>query len=82
MRADSDLAALGGAIRRHRKAAKLSQEVLAERIGLTRNGMGQIERGEVGPAAKTLFALGRALGVSPAAFFPQELPPAPADPTT
>lgn len=67
--ADSKLAALGGEIRRHRKAASLSQESLADAIGMHRNYIGLIERGEADLTTKTLFAVGEALGVCPAVFF-------------
>ena len=62
--ADEDLVALGREIRRHRKARKLSQEGLAELTELHRNYIGCLERGERNPAAKTLFQISRALGIS------------------
>jgi transcriptional regulator with XRE-family HTH domain len=37
---------LGTSVRGHRKARKLTQEVVAERAGLSTNYMGNIERGE------------------------------------
>lgn len=61
MGVDSDLAALGREIRRHRRARKLSQEQLAERAELHRNYVGYLERGERNPSAKTLFQIARAL---------------------
>jgi transcriptional regulator with XRE-family HTH domain len=60
---DPDLTALGREIRDRRKAANLSQEVLAELAGLHRNYIGLLERGERNPSATTLFQLARALGV-------------------
>jgi transcriptional regulator with XRE-family HTH domain len=60
---DKDLLALGREIRRHRKAADLSQEELAERAGLHRNYIGYLERGERNPRVKTLFNVARALDI-------------------
>ncbi|WP_374039568.1 helix-turn-helix domain-containing protein (plasmid) [Brevundimonas staleyi] len=42
---------------------------MAERIGMHRNYIGLVERGEADVTAKTLFAIGEVLGVSPAVFF-------------
>ncbi len=50
-------------------AAFLSQESLAEAVGMHRNYIGLVERGEADVTAKTLFAIGAVLGVSPARFF-------------
>jgi transcriptional regulator with XRE-family HTH domain len=58
-----DLVALGKRIRALRKEAKLTQEELAERAGLSANYVGEIERGERNPSALALFALARGLGV-------------------
>ena len=59
-------------------AVPLSQEALAERIGMHRNYIGLVERGEADVTAKTLFAIGAVLGVSPALFFdPRTDVPAP-----
>ena len=69
MEKNPDLVALGQTIRRLRRAAKLTQEELAERAGLSANYVGQIERGEKNPGALALFALARGLGVSPREFF-------------
>jgi transcriptional regulator with XRE-family HTH domain len=63
---DPDLAAIGAEIRRHRKAQRLSQEVLAERAGLHRNHIGYIERGERKVTVLTLIQVARALKVAPA----------------
>lgn len=64
-----DLVALGKRIRALRKEAKLTQEELAERAGLSANYVGEIERGERNPSALALFALARGLGVQPGTLF-------------
>lgn len=61
-----DLVALGKRIRALRKDAKLTQEELAERAGLSANYVGEIERGERNPSALALFALAGGLSVKPA----------------
>ncbi|WP_191558944.1 helix-turn-helix domain-containing protein [Brevundimonas aurantiaca] len=66
---DRDLEWLGRRIRQLRTSRAFSQEELAERSGLHRNYIGGIERGERNVGVKALFALGRALSVSPADFF-------------
>jgi transcriptional regulator with XRE-family HTH domain len=58
-----DLVALGQTIRRLRKEAKLTQEELAARAGISANYVGEIERGETNAGAKALFALARGLGI-------------------
>ncbi|WP_269714142.1 helix-turn-helix domain-containing protein [Caulobacter sp. NIBR2454] len=64
MTANEDLAALGRAIRHHRKALGISQEELADRAGLHRNYVGLLERGERNPSYTTVCAVARALGIS------------------
>jgi transcriptional regulator with XRE-family HTH domain len=59
---DPDLVALGRGIRRCRKARKLSQEQLGGEAGLSRNYVGQIERGEREAKIKSIIAIARALG--------------------
>jgi predicted ATPase/DNA-binding XRE family transcriptional regulator len=52
-------------LRRHRRAAGLTQEELAERAGLTANGVGSLERGaRTRPYPHTVRALADALGLS------------------
>jgi transcriptional regulator with XRE-family HTH domain len=53
----------GQSIKRHRVAAGLSQEALAERADLHRNHVGFIERGERSPTVDVLARIGEALGV-------------------
>ena len=54
-------------LRRHRTLAGLSQEALAERSGLTPNGIGALERGtRTRPHPHTIHVLAEALELSPA----------------
>jgi len=56
--------AFGVLLRRYREAAGLTQEQLAERAGLTVNGVSQLERGERRrPYLHTVQALAAALGL-------------------
>lgn len=66
MEKDPDLIALGERLRALRKEAKLTQEELAARAGLSANYIGEIERGERNPSALALFAVGRGLRVQAA----------------
>jgi transcriptional regulator with XRE-family HTH domain len=59
----------GNRVRAARSAAKLSREVLSERVDITANYLGQIERGEKWPAFTVIMSLARAMHVSPAVFF-------------
>jgi transcriptional regulator with XRE-family HTH domain len=54
---------LGGGIRKHRKAAGLTQEKLAEKIDINPVYLGQIERGYKVPTIDVLLKLARALTV-------------------
>lgn len=53
---------IGEAIRRQRKAAKLSQEKLAERADLHPVYLGQVERGEEVVSIHALIRIAKALG--------------------
>jgi transcriptional regulator with XRE-family HTH domain len=55
------LTALGAAIRHRRKALGLSQEELAQAVGMDRSYMGQVERGENSVAILPLAAIAAAL---------------------
>ena len=54
---------LGGGVRKHRKSAGLTQEKLAERVGINPVYMGQIERGFRVPTVDVLLRIARALKV-------------------
>jgi transcriptional regulator with XRE-family HTH domain len=55
----------GDTLRRLRKEAGLSQEVLAERANLNADFLGFIERGDNVPTLTTILQLARALKVQP-----------------
>ena len=57
-------ASVGKRVRRLRKKKELSQEELADRCGIHRGHMGQIERGEKNLTLSTLQKLGKGLKVS------------------
>lgn len=56
---------VGNRIKRRRKAAGLTQEVLAEQIGLSKNHLSNIERGRYLPTIETLLMICDALGQTP-----------------
>ena len=56
-------------IRSVRKSKNLSQEKLAELIGVSRNYIGMIERAEINVPTKTLIEIAFALNVHPKVFF-------------
>lgn len=58
-----------GNVRKHRKAAKLSQEKLAELAGLHRTYIGGIEQRRVNVSLKNIGKIADALGVDPAVLF-------------
>ena len=64
---------LGLKIRVARQRAGLTQEDLAGRIGRTSESISNIERGQQEPSIKTLYALGRELGVPVAEFFEEPI---------
>jgi ribosome-binding protein aMBF1 (putative translation factor) len=60
--------AFGALLRRHRLAAGLSQEMLAERARMSVNGISALERGErQSPYRETVALLAQALRLGPAA---------------
>lgn len=54
---------LGARIQEERKKARLTQEQLAERVDLSVNYIGYIERGKQAPYLKTLERIADALGI-------------------
>lgn len=59
-----DFNAVGQRIREYRISKKLRQEDLAERVGLSSNYIGMIERGEKTPSLETFVAILNSLEVS------------------
>ena len=57
--------ALGVALRKHRKAAGMSQEALALESGVQRNFISLIETGQNQPTITTIFRLAQALEIRP-----------------
>ena len=55
--------ALGKIIQRRRKELKLTQEELAEKIGISRVYMGFVEQGRYAPSVEVIEKLARALRV-------------------
>ncbi len=53
----------GETVRRKRKIAELSQEALAEKLGIHRTYMSFIERGQRNPSLLMLFKISRALKI-------------------
>ena len=59
-----DWYSIGKNIRKCRKAMQIGQDKLAEKIHVSTNYIGNLERGEKMPSLETLVALADALGVS------------------
>ncbi|MDE2143017.1 MAG: helix-turn-helix transcriptional regulator [Elusimicrobia bacterium] len=71
---------IGARVRSLRKALKLTQAEVAERIGIDPSFYGQIERGANVPSLRTLFAIAAALKVEPSDLLPKSGEAAGADP--
>ena len=54
----------------YRLIQKMSQAQLAEKVGVSRQAIDQIERGNITPSLKTLEALANAFGVRAADLLP------------
>ena len=67
----------GSNMRRHRLAAGLSQEAVAERMDVDRAHVSSMERGQQNVTLLTLWEASQALGVRPAALFDETPVPAP-----
>ncbi|HEY9408908.1 MAG TPA: helix-turn-helix transcriptional regulator [Jiangellaceae bacterium] len=73
---DPVLEAFGNRIRDYRTAAGLTQRLLAERVGLTRASIGNIEAGFQDVGVRRLVRLASALDTTPAALLAPGLEPA------
>jgi XRE family transcriptional regulator, regulator of sulfur utilization len=60
---------IGGAIRRYRKGAGLTQESLAERVDLNPKYIGEVERGEKIISIESLMRIAAEVKVPLSAFF-------------
>lgn len=65
----TQLGRLGGAVRAGRRRLKLSQEDFAERCGMHRTYLGEIERGEANVTFESITKVARGLGVRPSELF-------------
>jgi transcriptional regulator with XRE-family HTH domain len=63
---DPILRILGQTVAKYRQAKGLSQEALAEKAGLHRTYLSDIERGVRNPGIKNVVRLAKALGISTA----------------
>ncbi len=63
---------VGANMRRHRLAAELSQEAMAERMGVDRAHVSSMERGQQNITLLTLWEASQALSVRPAALLEEE----------
>ena len=64
-RSDDVRVLLGDAVRRHRERSELTQEDLAERAGIHRTYLSDIERGSRNPSLINIARLARALKLTP-----------------
>ena len=64
-----DLKIFGLRVRELRKKSKLTQSELAEKIGLSTNFIGMVERGERNTSVDKIFKLSHAFNLSLAEFF-------------
>lgn len=68
---------VGGNVARLRRERGLTQEVVAERSGLTQQYISDLERGLRNPTVITLFYLAQVLAVEPAALITENGEPRP-----
>ena len=62
---------IGEAVRRARKSATITQEELADRAGISRPSITNIESGRQQLTVNQLYVLSRALGVPPVSLLPE-----------
>jgi transcriptional regulator with XRE-family HTH domain len=61
--------AFGTNVRQHRRAAGMTQEGLGDRVGISIETIGKIERGAAAPSFETVERIATALGIAPIALF-------------
>ncbi|MBR1425746.1 helix-turn-helix transcriptional regulator [bacterium] len=66
---DLNLKRFGKRLREIRKQRKLTQEELAERIDLSTNFVGMVERGQRNTTIANVFKMSKALGIKLSKFF-------------
>ena len=66
---ENNLKAFGLRIRELRKRANLTQLELAEKVGLSNNFIGMVERGERNTSVDKIFKLAKAFDIKLAQFF-------------
>lgn len=71
---------IGARIKAARKALKMTQAEVAERVGIDPSFFGQVERGANIPSIKTLFAVAATVRVEPADLLPTLHPAKPGRP--
>ena len=69
----TDLQIIGQNIMNKRRKAGYSQDRLSEIIGISKNALGKIERGECAPRADTVISVCRELKVAPNEIYPDYL---------
>lgn len=67
---------IGGNLLKFREQAGLSQQQVAERLGLSVSTLSKIEQGHNGPSQTTLIKLAELFGRDPSHFYMAEPPPA------
>lgn len=65
---------IGENIKAMRKAAKLTQRQVADRLGMTESAVGQFEKPDANPQGDTLMKLAWAIGCSVQSFFDGGVP--------
>lgn len=63
---------VGNRLHQLREARQISMRALAQKSGLSANGLSMIERGKASPSVSTLYRLADALGIPVTDFFSQE----------
>lgn len=59
----------GALLRQHREAAQLTQEQMADKVGITQGYLSQIEAGKATPTIGHAWSLAKAAGVKMSALF-------------